>query len=117
MVRLVRISPRYVRRHPVVEVASAFVASAVPAETRREFRYTVDSQRMDQRLAAASVAANGSVVIQASKICPTTLQLASPLTLPMPNNAPQDICVVETGIPQRLAPITSNEVTRFAEKP
>jgi len=43
--------------------------------------------------------------------------LALPLTTPIPNKEPTDTWVVDTGIPNLLAKITSSEVTRLADKP
>ncbi len=43
--------------------------------------------------------------------------LALPLTKPMPNNEPTDTWVVETAMPNLLAKITNNAVTRLADSP
>ena len=40
-----------------------------------------------------------------------------PLASPMPNKAPQETCVVETGNPAWEAKITSRDVIKFAENP
>lgn len=52
---------------------------------------------------AAKTAAIGSVVTQAIKIVRIIRHRAAPFIVPMPNRAPQDTCVVETGRPKPLA--------------
>jgi hypothetical protein len=47
----------------------------------------------------------------------TTAQRALPLLRPMPNSAPTETWVVETGNPRRLATVTSKAVTRLPLKP
>ena len=56
-------------------------------------------------------------MIQASRILAIVAQRAWPVTAPIPKSAPQLTCVVETGTPSRLAPITTNPVTRLAVNP
>ena len=59
-------------------------------------------------------AATGSVSTHDSRMPETTLLSAEPLTMPMPVIEPTETCVVETGMPRRLAKITKNAVTKFA---
>lgn len=66
---------------------------------------------------AASAAAVGSVVTHARRMVPIIRQCAWFVTAPMPNKAPQLTWVVDTGIPNLLAPITTRLVTRFAVQP
>ena len=62
------------------------------------------------------IAAKGRVKTHARIICLITDILAFLFTNPIPKSEPQDICVVETGIPHPEAKITRKAVTGFALK-
>ena len=79
--------------------------------------HTKVSQRMHHRLAAPSAAPKGKVNNQAPAILPITFQSPCPVTVPIPNNAPQLTCVVDTGIPSRLAAMTISPVIKLATNP
>ncbi len=62
-------------------------------------------------------AAHGKVIIHESKMLRTTGKFVCRVVNPMPSNAPHEICVVETGSPNRLAATTNKLVARLAENP
>ena len=59
----------------------------------------------------------GSVTSQADRMPPVRRQFRRPVTAPSPNSAPQDTCVVETGMPSTDAPITTPLVIKLASAP
>src|SRR5258707_15648240 len=61
-------------------------------------------------------AAAGRVMTQAARICAMVRQRPSPLTAPIPNSAPQETWVVETGRPSGEASVTRAAVTALAAK-
>lgn len=68
-------------------------------------------------MTAENRAAIGSVMNQANIMVLITFHLPCLVTAPRPNKLPQDTCVVETGIPNLEATVTSSAVIKFAVKP
>lgn len=78
----------------------------------------VTSQRFNaKKPKAPNAAASGKVVIQAKRIPTIMFQWACRVTVPIPNNAPHETWVVDTGSPSLEARMTMVEVTRLAVNP
>lgn len=63
------------------------------------------------------IAAAGNVMTHANPMGFINAQLVSLLTIPMPNTAPTNVWVLDTGNPMVDAPITTAAAANSAEKP